>query len=68
LVWPGGRWTKDLPPDLFPDMHEDEQTSGTSLSTFRPYTGEPTSEERAAAICPSCFMELPLTGVCDNCG
>lgn len=68
LVWPGKGWTKDLTPDLFPDMHEDERDQWHELSTFRPYTGEPSSEERAAAICPSCFMELPLTAVCDDCG
>ncbi len=24
--------------------------------------------ERPAAICPTCFMALPATGVCDSCG
>jgi hypothetical protein len=68
LWWPGGRWTKDLPPDLFPDMHEDGHDQWYELSTFQPHTGGPASEEQAAAICPQCSMALPLTGVCDDCG
>jgi len=28
----------------------------------------PTVPERPAAICPNCFLELPATGVCANCG
>lgn len=67
LAWPGGRWAKDLPPALFPRMHADEHFKWHELSTFRPHTGGPTSEQQAAEVCPSCSMELPLTGVCDNC-
>lgn len=36
LSWPRGRWTEDLPPDLFPDMHEDEHFKWHELSTFQP--------------------------------
>jgi hypothetical protein len=25
-------------------------------------------EKQSAAICPTCFMELPASGVCDTCG
>jgi hypothetical protein len=67
MVWPGGRWTKDLQPDLFPEMKCEQADEWHPLSTFRPHTGGPTSEKQAAAVCPRCFMELPLTGVCDNC-
>lgn len=26
------------------------------------------AEERPAPVCPTCFMTLPATGVCDSCG
>ncbi|GHG50528.1 hypothetical protein GCM10011331_13250 [Flavimobilis marinus] len=29
---------------------------------------KPAVPERVAPICPTCFMTLPGTGVCDNCG
>ncbi|MEQ6900280.1 hypothetical protein [Nocardioides sp. YIM 152588] len=28
----------------------------------------PAKPEPVVAVCPSCFMALPATGVCDNCG
>ena len=68
LAWSGGRWTKDLPRDLVPDMQADEHDPWHELSTFRPHAGGRTSEEQAAKVCLSCRMALPLTGVCDSCG
>lgn len=68
LVWPGGRWTKDLPRDLFPDMQRDEHDEWHLMSTFRPHDPVRTREERIEAICPRCSIALPLTGVCDDCG
>lgn len=35
LLWPGKSWTEDLPPDLFPDMQEDERDRWHGLSTFQ---------------------------------
>jgi len=29
---------------------------------------KPVRPEPAVAVCPTCFMALPATGVCDNCG
>lgn len=29
---------------------------------------KPVVPERVAEVCPTCFMEMPLTGVCPNCG
>ena len=34
----------------------------------RESTRRPAAPERVAAVCPTCFMEMPLTGVCPNCG
>jgi len=65
---PRGGWPEGLPPNLFPDMHEDEHHQWHELSTFRPYTGGPTIPEPPAEICPRHRMALPLTGVCDDCG
>lgn len=28
----------------------------------------PVVEERPAPVCPTCFMTLPATGICDSCG
>jgi len=33
----------------------------------RATTTRSTTEERPPAICPTCFTQLPATGVCDNC-
>ncbi len=33
-----------------------------------PAARKPAVEERPAAVCPTCFMVLPATGVCDDCG
>ena len=52
LVWPGGRWSKDLPPDLFPDMEHEPDVEWHLLSTFRPHTGGTPDEKHAAAISP----------------
>jgi hypothetical protein len=35
LEWPGGRWNKDLPRDLFPDMQGGERSEWHGLSTFQ---------------------------------
>jgi hypothetical protein len=68
LVWPGGRWTRDLPPDLFPEMECQHDVEWHLLSTFRPHSGGPTSEKtQAMAVCAGCRLALPLTGVCDYC-
>jgi hypothetical protein len=31
-------------------------------------TRRPSLDDRPAAICPTCFTQLPATGVCDTCG
>lgn len=67
LEWPNGRWARDLPGGLLPDMQDDGTAKWHLLSTFQPH-GPGTGILRSpAAICMSCGMELPLTGVCDNC-
>lgn len=33
-----------------------------------PSTRRTTEDERPAPVCPTCFMTLPATGVCDTCG
>lgn len=45
--------------------------SASSRSTTSPRsttTRAKSSEPRRRPVCPSCFMEIPSTGVCDNCG
>ncbi|MGV8965384.1 MAG: hypothetical protein ACOH2F_03820, partial [Cellulomonas sp.] len=67
LLWPGGR-VPDLPPDLFPDMQRDSDVAWHALSTFRPRAGDSGRNGLDPAICTSCSMTLPGTGLCDNCG
>lgn len=35
---------------------------------LRRSTSTPKQPQRKTATCPTCFMALPATGVCDNCG
>jgi len=68
LTWPAGRWARDLPPDLFPEMQRDQQCSWHLLSTFRGHDASVSSKERPVEVCPIHFLVLPATGVCDDCG
>jgi len=68
LSWPGRRFTEDLPPDLFPQMHADEQYQWHELSTFRRHVGGSPGEQPSQRFCPIHGLVLPLTGVCDDCG
>jgi hypothetical protein len=36
--------------------------------TPRATTRKVVEEERPAPVCPTCFMTLPATGICDTCG
>ena len=29
---------------------------------------KPAKPEPVVAVCPNCFMAIPATGICDNCG
>lgn len=40
----------------------------TSSRSDAPSRRKPAAEERPTAVCPTCFMALPATGVCDTCG
>ena len=65
LLWPGGRWIKDLPLDQFPKIHQDEEGAWHELSTFKPRDRVNARSERLTAPCPRCTMALPASGVCD---
>ena len=49
-------------------------TTGTPRTPGRTASARPATKPRVAAsdrtftICPTCYMALPSTGVCDNCG
>jgi hypothetical protein len=49
-------------------MHADQQYQWHELSTFRPHSGGPPSEEPTQKFCAIHGLALPLTGVCDDCG
>lgn len=41
---------------------------GTRSTTRAPKASRPTPiEERRRPVCPTCFVELPATGICDDC-
>lgn len=40
----------------------------TSTRTPRSTPSRSAVVDDAPAICPTCFMALPATGICDNCG
>lgn len=42
--------------------------TATGTATRTAPTRRASEPERPAAICPTCFMALPATGVCDSCG
>lgn len=49
------------------ELAEAAWTTGLELSCFQ-RRGEAAAEaERPLAVCPSCFLALPATGVCDDC-
>ncbi|WP_260439987.1 hypothetical protein [Humibacillus xanthopallidus] len=54
-------WGADVPgdarPTLTPRMRESRERSPRAA----------TPEVRRGSICPTCFMEMPLSGVCINC-
>ena len=65
LLFPGRKRSSSMPPNLFPDMLEDDQGHFHLLSTFDPWTPGP--RQLAEAQCPGCFVMLPASGICD-CG
>ncbi|MDN5822170.1 MAG: hypothetical protein L0H74_12255 [Brachybacterium sp.] len=53
---------------LAPTDRPDPAWHGLALSCFRPRSTNEAGREEGPAICPSCFLALPATGVCDDCG
>lgn len=43
-----------------------EKPRARKAPASRPRRTAPTSDERVK-VCPTCFMALPATGICDNC-
>jgi len=74
-------WAQDVPEDAVPTFVTPAGSAGRSGSTSasRSVTGRSTTprpratprvprvEERRGAVCPTCFMEMPLSGRCTNC-
>ncbi len=74
------RWSDDVPTDAQPTLVAHSRPSrapagpsggATTRSGSRstaPTRAAPRSrEERRGAVCPTCFMEMPLSGICPNC-
>ncbi|MFJ9457898.1 hypothetical protein ACIRST_22790 [Kitasatospora sp. NPDC101447] len=63
----------DLPADggtpaLAPRLRASVQRKATSSSAAATSTTAAAAAPRPPAICPTCFLELPATRVCDSCG
>lgn len=64
----------DSPPSVAPTRTAPRRTTSATGTTRTPRAAASTSKPRVAAtdrpvtLCPSCFIALPATGVCDNCG
>jgi len=62
------RYAADLPEDggrpRIPVRTARVRTSSSPSAPRRPKA----PERPAPAVCPTCFMQLPATGICDNCG
>ena len=73
------RWCDDVPSDAQPMLvahtRPPRSPAGASGAATRGGSRAPTPtraaprsrEERRGAVCPTCFMEMPLSGVCPNC-
>lgn len=73
------RFAHAVPDDATPNLHPitslASDTRGTTRATSRGTTrtraasrpAKVVVEEKAPAICMSCFLELPLSGICPNC-
>jgi hypothetical protein len=65
-------WGADVPADAQPTVHartrEVRERSPRAPGTVgRAMPRSAAAEERRGAVCPTCFMEMPLSGVCPNC-
>ena len=54
-------WGADVPPDAQPTL----SARTREVRERQPRVAAP--EVRRGAVCPTCFMEMPLSGVCANC-
>lgn len=62
------RYATDLPEDGGrPRVPLRTPRARTSTSPAAPRRAK-TPERPAPAVCPTCFMQLPATGICDTCG
>ena len=59
---------------VVPTVRESRVPTGKAPRTTTPRAPRakaptrPTKPEPVAAVCPHCFMAIPATGICDNCG
>ena len=69
LVWPGGRWTQGPAAGPVPG-HARGRAPRVARAVHLPAARPRDARRRRGrdAICPSCTIAIPLTGVCDDCG
>lgn len=66
------RWAHDVPEDAVPTFvtparSGTTRTAGRSATPRARTTRTTRTEERRGSVCPTCFMEMPLSGRCANC-
>lgn len=62
-------WGADVPDGAVPTVHTRTRAPrerATSTRAARP-ARTPAPVERRGAVCPTCFMEMPVSGTCPNC-
>ncbi|WP_163544053.1 hypothetical protein [Occultella kanbiaonis] len=50
------------------EAEEATRTRRTGSRTRAPRVSKPTAPEELPKICPTCFVQLPASGICDDCG
>ncbi|MEU8921835.1 hypothetical protein AB0D10_13000 [Kitasatospora sp. NPDC048545] len=65
---PADGGTPALAPRLLASVARKKAAPRTAAATTTTTTGAAAAVPRPPAICPTCFLELPATRVCDSCG
>jgi hypothetical protein len=71
VSWPKGTWMDGVDHSLFASGvmvgSENDGTMWAQLSTYRGSERSKHVADRDFGTCPTCWLELPATGVCGNC-
>ncbi|WP_347354350.1 hypothetical protein [Intrasporangium sp.] len=60
-------WGADVPADAAPHLAPAARRTRPRRQSRPPRSHAASSTVRRGAVCPTCFMEMPLSGACPNC-